>query len=84
MVQSHPTTDTTTTTSDVGTSWLANKYAKCIDEAIEAASVELRSLSLKVSARSPPSPLHLSPLTYIAELDLRHPTAKTKSYQIVQ
>ncbi|KAF9339832.1 hypothetical protein BGZ91_004565 [Linnemannia elongata] len=48
MVQSHPTTNTATTTSDVGTSWLANKYAKCIDEAIEAASVELRSLSLKI------------------------------------
>ncbi|KAG9072972.1 hypothetical protein KI688_000753 [Linnemannia hyalina] len=47
MVQSHPTTNTTTT-SDAGTAWLSNKYAKCIDEAIETASQELRSLSLKI------------------------------------
>ncbi|KAF9548687.1 hypothetical protein EC957_005926 [Mortierella hygrophila] len=47
MAQSHPTTRTTTT-SDAGTAWLSNKYAKCIDEVIEAASQELRSLSLKI------------------------------------
>ncbi|KAF9103302.1 hypothetical protein BGX29_003520 [Mortierella sp. GBA35] len=43
MVQSRPTTTTTDTEA-----WLSNKYAMAIDEAIEAASQELRSLSLKI------------------------------------
>jgi len=57
MVQSR-----TSTTADTA-AWESNKYAKCIDDAIEAASQELRSLSLKVGfeLRSGRSTISVSP-----------------------
>ncbi|KAG0277995.1 hypothetical protein BGZ95_004933 [Linnemannia exigua] len=50
MVQSRQTATTATATAaDATQAWpSSNKYAQCIDEAIEAASEELRSLSLKI------------------------------------